>query len=145
MAEKYARERAALRKNSKAILEGSVLYVDPSSTSLGYAISEQGEFVSSGCFDTKGDIGFRLRHMWDCIKSLGEFDVLVIEKIRGSRSHAFLFWSVGMAAACVGKPVCEIPWPMWKVMIDDQYVKGDEIDAIYISRFVLAFSKGEIS
>ena len=144
MAEKYARERQALRKNLHEILTGRVLYVDPSSTSMGFSISEQGEFVRSGCFVTKGSVGARLKYLSDEIKTLGDFDVLVIEKIRGSRSHTFLFWAVGMTAACIGKPICEIPWPAWKVMIDDQYSKTDENDAIYISKFVLAFAKGDI-
>lgn len=144
MAEKYARERKALRKNLHEILAGRVLVVDPSSISMGYAILEKGELVSSGEFQVKGHIGHRLSTMYTMITELGDFDLLAIEKIRGSRSHAYLFWAVGMIVSALKVPVVELPHPMWRVTIDTDYVKGDEVDAIYMSRFVSGFAKGDI-
>jgi hypothetical protein len=147
MAEKYARERNALRKSIHEILTGRVLYIDPASKDLGYAISEEGKVIKSGSIHAKGHIAERLRHMSLGIEELGGgFDVVVVEKVRGPRGHIMLLWSVGAAIAASGAPVSlEIPCPMWFVMKDEEYVKGDETDALYISKFVLAFARGDVT
>ncbi len=147
MAEKYVRERTAIRKVIHEILTGRVLYIDPASKDLGWAISQGGHIVESGSLHAKGHIAQRLNLMGEGIELLtdgGDFDVVVVEKVRGPRGHIMLLWSVGVAIAASGAPVSlEIPCPMWFEAKDEQYMKGDEEDARYIAQWVLGFAKGE--
>ncbi len=119
--------------------------LDPSSTSLGYAIIDNGKLVKSGEIIAKGDIGKRLSYMYQELKLLGSFKGIVLEKVRGPRGHIFLLWSAGMAVAATGASVTiEIPTNLWSLAKDDKYFKGDEADALYMAKFCIQFCKGDL-
>ena len=147
MAEKYPRERKALRKNIGALGNGTVLFIDPASKDAGWAISEGGKVIESGSIHAKGHIAERLEHMSMSIMYLAAikpFDLVVVEKVRGPRGHIMLLWSVGVAIAASGAPISlEVTTNMWSEAKDDYYVKGDEADALYLAKWTLGFARGD--
>jgi hypothetical protein len=128
------------------ILTQRWLSLDPSSTSLGYAIVDNGKIEKSGEIIATGSIGKRLHHMYQELRLLGPFKGIVLEKVRGPRGHIYLLWSAGVAAAAVGAlTTLEIPTKLWSLAKNDQYFKGDEADAIYMAKFCLAYCREEIT
>jgi hypothetical protein len=135
------------RNNAEMILSGSVLAIDPASgasSSPGYAISKEGVMIKSGVLDL-GDphksIQHRLNRLGRELYTIldGKLpDVLAVERIRGSRSHEHLKWSVGVVVGTVPASLfLEVPVSTWRRYCPDNYVKSDQTDAEIILDTVL--------
>lgn len=145
--QKIAKE---LQKYHKEILTGTMLSIDPGSTSPGWALWKLGRLVDSGVIKTKSThkISERLATIHDFMEGLPQADFVAIEKIgmiRGkgrAQAHRYLFWSLGaITAATRTKSLVEIPQSMWFKFRDRTYTKGDEADAILIGRTAIAITK----
>lgn len=150
--------RTACRAHRKAILEGTVLAMDPSSGSFnqkkkeqsypGYALFREGELVESGVVDLNGqelNIWERLRELYDCLENDFDVpDVLIIERIRGRVAHQYLKWSVGIIGTAVRAPVViEMPVSTWRSFAGKDHEKSDENDAIAIGTAAVKLARGE--
>lgn len=133
------------------ILGGTMLAIDPSSGSkdstMGYAFFDQAEMVESGIIkiDHKKPIHERLVEIHDFLfDKFIQPDVLVIEKIRGSRSHPYLFWSVGVAVAA-SRPsfLIEMNAATWHRVAGTDYIKSDQTDAEMIGLTAINMAQGE--
>jgi Holliday junction resolvasome RuvABC endonuclease subunit len=105
---KMGKDRQALAELKNEILKGKMLAIDPSSSSrkskTGFAYFEKGEIVESGTIDIdyKKHISERLDALYDFLRTnYYQPDALVIERIRGSRSHIYLHWAVGISIAAI--------------------------------------------
>lgn len=128
-----------------------VLAIDPASggsSNPGWALFDEGEYVASGEFDIKSKknpIQMRLVEL-QCliVETFGSDlpEVLVIERIRGSHAHHYLFWSIGASiAAAEIEHLLECPVGFWKVVTPTDYEKTDETDAIYIGAAVIKLAQ----
>ena len=142
--------KADVAKIAPQILNGRVLAIDPASggaSNPGWAWFDKGELTASGEMDLtkKKPIQERLKDLLAIVE--GGFnnpppDVLVIEKIRGSRTHHYLFWSIGVTVAGLDTPIIlELPIPCWKAIVPDGYVKSDEDDAKYIGMALMIIAR----
>lgn len=145
--QKIAKE---LQKFHKEILTGTMLSIDPGSTSPGWALWKLGRLVDSGVIKTKSThkIAERLAVIHDYLESLPQADVVLIEKIGQSRgngkiqSHRYLLWSIGaIAGALRCKNTIEIPQTLWFKFRDKDWTKGDEEDSIAIGRTAIAITR----
>jgi len=129
-----------LHKNT--ILTGSVLAIDPASRSLGYAIAEAGEVVEYGSLVAEdAPINIRLQSIVNVLQE-EEYDILVIELIRGSMAHVYLHWAVGAIVSAVQAPILlELPIHAWKAWVGKEYIKGDDTDANAIAETLLALAR----
>ena len=132
---KFRKELTALAPKIKT---GRVLVIDPASQSCGYAILDKLKLVDSGTIVVKGSILKRLGLLYIELRDLGEFEVLVVERIRGARAHAYLKWSVGaIVAGAQAASMIEMPIAFWKAVIDKKtYEKTDENDAKAMAKVV---------
>ena len=139
-------------KSQKEILTGTMLSIDPGSTSPGWALWMSGNLVTSGVIKTKSThkIAERLATIHEFIEGLPQADFLAIEKIgmiRGggkAQAHRYLFWSLGaITAASRTKKIVEIPQNMWFKFRGREYTKGDEEDSILIGRTALEVAKSQ--
>ena len=103
--------RNKVRKLKDKILHGRVVAIDPASGSTsnpGWALFENGVLIDMGTVElnSKLPIQGRLNTMYvvlsECIGHPPP-DVLIMEEIRGSMAHAFLFWACGVIAAAFHK------------------------------------------
>lgn len=135
-----ARFRQALKQHSKAVLNGSMLCVDPASggsSQPGWAYYLGGELQESGVLQLcSGTIQDRLV---DLSHKLGysQFkwhapELLVVEELRGRMVHRYLHWSVGVIVSQLDpEALLEIPVAVWKesAKANPDYEKSDEADA----------------
>jgi hypothetical protein len=127
-----------LKDNKNKILKGTMLAVDPSSGSKdsrpGYALFESGKLVESGTvsIDYRQKIDKRLQDLQDKLEdSHFHPDILIIERIRGMRSHIYLHWAVGVIVATIRSDlVVEMPTSMWRKYVTNDYIKSDAMDAV---------------
>lgn len=139
-----------IRANKDLIQNGVVLAIDPSSggsSPVGWAWAIKGKRESSGILEVSKKLPVA-RRLGELIQLFGEGfcdpkpDVLLIEKIRGSRAHAFLLWAVGATIAMFyDSVIIEIPTNIWKAYAGKGYEKSDEGDAICILESVLLLSQ----
>lgn len=131
-----------------AILDDHLVAIDPGSKNLGWASFQRGKLESSGvvCADPKSPAHVRLRSMYDQLTYLfTPFPKLVaMEKIRGIGSSHVLVWSVGVLQTAIRSSiVVEVPINFWKVLalLDPEYKKSDEADAIKIGQVLVTFAQ----
>jgi hypothetical protein len=138
----------AIEKNIETykdkILGGTVLVIDPASNSVGYAIYVKGKLSLKGTITAKAKtpIWERLFEITSRLPQMN-IDLLAIELVRQPMGHVYLVWSVGAIVAAYGKPTIEIPQRMWKEAVDENYVKTDETDAVYIGKFLMRRATGD--
>jgi len=133
-----------IKGHKKEILEGTMLAIDPSSSSArsdpAWALFHKGKLVESGIIpvDKKQPIYEKLREQFDWIYGMyGEgLDVIAVEKIR--KGHAYLRWSSCLAfLACRAPLVLELSPVTWHNFVGDNYDKSDEQDAITIGECIV--------
>lgn len=130
------------------ILEGSMLAIDPSSRTMGYAFYDSAVLVTSGTLSAPAKMATndRLIMLHDRIQELvpSPPDVMAIEEIRGKMAPYQLHWSVGGTITAVRPPVLiEVPINVWKPVsrLTDWYFKDDEIDARMIGHSLIRLVK----
>jgi len=142
--------RKSLEPIAETILNGRILAIDPASggsSMPGYAWFDKGELQASGeiALAKKKPIQERLKDLLTVLETGFNNpppDILVIEKIRGSRTHHYLFWSIGVTVAGSEAPtILELPIPCWKAVVPDDYEKTDEDDAKYIGQTLIILAK----
>lgn len=142
-------KKKANKLNDK-LLNGRVIAIDPASGSTsmpGWALFEAGELIAMGTIkiNSKLPIQGRLNTMFFALsQGVGHPppDVLVMEEIRGSMAHAFLFWACGtIAAAFSESDLLELPISFWKAVIPEGYEKADDTDAAYIGLAAIELAK----
>lgn len=153
--------QAAIAAHSELIKTGHVLCIDPSvgsSSSLpGFAVYKKGKLVESGLIQV--DLGKPLnKRLFEIRRTLQEDfevpDILILEYIGGYAfgpmrynitAYHSLIKAVGTVLASFNvDTVIEVPPAVWKKYVDDQYVKGDEADAVYIGRYVINSARGTL-
>ncbi len=148
---------ADLERFSGLVLKGRVLSIDPSigstSSMPGWAVYDAGVYIDSGILliNIPNSIPDRLQQLNHEMRQLmlkWKPDVLVYEDIPASRfgggnavAHASLLKAVGAILAVPG-PVGFIGLlPVtWKRFTKENYVKGDEADAIAIGEIAIQLS-----
>lgn len=130
------------------LLTGRVISIDPSScgvSPIGWAVAEHGVITSSGIITcTQGmNIYERLQAIKRVLdKDATQYDVMILERIRGKMAHEHLKWSIGLLLGSVkADHVVEMPIPTWQKYADKDWVKGDEADAIQIYKSTLKLAK----
>lgn len=140
-----------IAENAREMLDYGFLAIDPSSGSEnsqpGYALFVRGRKVKSGTFtiNHKLPIHQRLEALYCHVKALvteNPVVLLSVERIRGRMAHEYLRWAVGVCQAAGGQKVkatVEIPIQAWKPVAKatDDYVKGDESDAVAMGTLLL--------
>jgi len=143
---------AQVRANSDAILNKTILAIDPSSggsSQPGYAIFKAGELVDSGelCIPAKKAIHERLHIMQDMMQNLlpAAADVLAIEDVSYEKfSHVYLKWAVGATiAATKTKVYLLVPLNCWKAISKAMpaYQKTNATDAILIGQTLVLLAR----
>lgn len=134
-----------VHRHAAAILGGTLVAVDPSSTSAGYAVYQNGIMTASGTVKPKSTspVQERLRTMYDSLAVVANApDVVAIEKIRGTHSHEYLKWSIGVSISAVRAPIfIEVPITFWKAVREIGYIKTDEMDARQIGNCLIMLAK----
>ena len=140
--------------NIKGLTMGVVISIDPSigssSSMPGWAVYRAGELVASGVISLPREKSLvtRLKALANNMRMLYRKylpDVLVYEEIPAQRhgmgnaeAHASLLKAVGVILSIEGPEAAVGIYPVsWKGMVSEQYVKGDEADAIEIGRIVI--------
>jgi len=121
-----------------------MLAVDPGSKTAGWALFEKGVLVDSGQFKASSSMPIhrRLQVLYDKFTEHQAPDVISIERLRGSMSHAYLFWAVGIAVTAVRAPIMlEVPINVWKATVPKDYVKTDQADAESIGEAVVMIAR----
>lgn len=135
--------QASLRPHKRAILEGTLLSIDPGSISLGWAWFMRGEMVISGEYKAPRTMPphKRLTMIMDQLAQWTNPDVMAIEKM--FRYNASLVWACG-GAIITARPdsLIETPIRVWKALADDSYEKNDQADAELIGKAVIHFARG---
>jgi hypothetical protein len=133
-----------IKENADTILVGTVLCIDPASNSVGYAIYKKGKFIDGGkvVARAKAPIYERLEEIARKLPQVTP-DVLIIELVRSSTGHIYMCWAVGAIIAHYGVSTIELPHRLWKNIIDDKYVKDDDVDARYMGKYVIEIAKGK--
>lgn len=144
----------SLREYRDLILKGKLLAIDPSTGSTsslpGYAIYEAGVLVESGLIQVSVAEASNKR-LYEINRTLREEfeipDVLVIEHISEiafgvlkfkPKAFCGLHRGVGAILSAFNvDPVIAVPPRIWKKTVDENYVKSDESDAVYIGRHVI--------
>lgn len=138
-----------IRATIKPLLEGVVCCFDPSigstSSMPGWAVSRAGVIFASGIFEIPAHetIPQRLNRLHGHVRKLYNLhspDVCVYEQIPALRQgggnawgHASLLKALGVILSVPGPADYVAIFPMsWKSLARDEYVKGDEADAIEI-------------
>lgn len=138
MPRKIKKPWAVPTATQQAINEGTMLAIDPASggsSQAGWALFKGGVLVNAGVIDVeKGNIGHRLRQTYSALVE-DTVDVLAIERLRGSRCHVYLLWSVGVIVAAVEHiHLVEVPVPKWRAYAKatGTWTKSDDQDAVMI-------------
>ena len=131
---------------SKLKVGDTIISIDPSSTSLGYAIfeltTEGWAKIDSGAIKAKGAINERLHSLSVELGVWIRPSAVFVELIGGSTGHKYLVWSVGMVATTFPYcPLVEVQTGLWKKFVDKNYSKSDENDAIAIGNCAIEISK----
>lgn len=135
-----------VKGSAKAILEGTLLSIDPSSGSRnsqpGYSLWNQGRLVDSGIINVplKSDLNRRLFYLADCLRSsFSAPTVLATENIppfmSGKGFHKSILSlqrAVGVIMSIWDVPLIEVAPASWRSKIPELYNKNDEADAIMI-------------
>jgi hypothetical protein len=128
----------SLRPHKSKILSGTVLAIDPSSISLGWAWFQQGILIMNGEYKAPANqsANKRLVKLMTELQQWTGADVLVVEKM--FRYNAPLIWSVGASVVTV-KPeaLIEMPIRVWQAYCSDEYVKSDAEDAKLIGETLI--------
>ena len=130
--------------NLDAILKGKFIAIDPASRTGGYAVYQSGVLIESGTIvlDKNKDAIDRLMELGEILLDDDEYDLMAIERIRGSMAHTFLKFSIGAYVVGIGAPVnIEVPINAWKKVTPPDYVKSDENDAIMIGKTLVVLAK----
>lgn len=145
-----AKFRKKASKSLDKLLTGRVVAIDPASGSTsmpGWALFEAGELVAMGTIkvNPKLPIQGRLNMMFYALsEGVGHPipDVVVMEEIRGSMAHAFLFWACGVIAAAFSESdLIELPISFWKAILPEGYEKADDTDAAYIGLAAITLAR----
>ncbi len=133
----------SIQKYADAILNGYFVAIDPASKEAGYAVFKDGELISNGEIIAEGGISERLRIMIESLDEFPEPQVVAVEMVGGQMmSHKYLIWSCGALVGTLNAPTTiEIPVPMWKKWIDENYTKTNINDALYIGKCVIEIAK----
>ncbi len=161
MSKKLGKSKAVeyIEKCAHDIQDGVMLCIDPSvgssSSMPGYAIYENSALVDAGILEITSagqQVPYRLRELSEILRTefKGPWDVVVIEDIppmRGGpfanvKGHASLLKSCGAIIAATSSPhIVEMHPTVWRRYIDDEYVKSDHMDAIYIGKAALGMAQ----
>lgn len=140
--------------NLKLILEGTMLSVDPSvgssSSQPGWALYMGGNLVSSGVLEIEvgTPLHYRLQTLAREMRKLYKLydpDVLAFEDIPSQRygggnaeAHASLLKAVGVILSIPGpRGYIRLKPMVWKRLVRDTYVKGDQEDAEEMGRITV--------
>jgi len=136
--------------NKKKVLYGTILSIDPSSGSKnskpGYAWFEGGQLTDSGVLqvDHRHSVDKRLQNIYDQLAAIPTPDVMIVERIRGVRSHIFLHWAVGAVLAAVRcECTFEMPTSMWRKYAGKYHIKSDAMDAIAMGAAAITIAETE--
>jgi hypothetical protein len=146
--DKFKKEVAA---NKDAILNGTILTIDPASIRLGYAVAKKGVVVTQGTIelDQKATIQQRLQDIVSTLQEDDKYDMLGIEMIRGQMAHVYLKMACGAVIGSVKAPVCiEVPILVWQAFAMDYFdcdkvkdykenYKSDDTDARMIAETLI--------
>lgn len=133
---RYVKFYKSISYHADIITTGTLLAIDPSSgggSNPGYAIFKQGKLIEKGeiKIPSKLKIDIRLRLLYAKLSKLCEDppDVLAIEEIRGTMSHVFLLWAVGVTLSAISCAVFfEVPINVWKALVKAGEIPGYEKD-----------------
>jgi hypothetical protein len=137
--------QASLRPHKRAILEGTLLSIDPGSISLGWAWFMKGEMVISGEYKSPRTVPphKRLPMIMDQLAQWTNPDIMAIELL--FKLNHSLLWAAG-AAISTARPdsLISVGVRLWKATAekDPNYFKSDEWDAIMIGRTVIETARG---
>lgn len=145
----YVDFRNQMKAARKLIMNGTVVAIDPSSKSPGFAIFHKGQLECSGviAIPKTQTIYERLQTLHQKINTIvpDPPDAFLIEQLRGQHfSHQFLTWSVGASIAAARTAVClEVPLNWWKSLakVTPEYEKSDQSDAEMIGMSVIKWCK----
>ncbi len=138
-------------KHAHLVLNGTVLAIDPASgassaCAAAYFLKGEMQWCATVPVESKAPVGTRLRQLFANLSRTVAVDVLVIERIRGTRAHTYLHWSVGVAVASVRHTVLlEMPVSSWHKHVrfnSSDYEKSDKNDATAIGRTLIHLAKG---
>lgn len=135
--------QASLRPHKRAILEGTMLAIDPASISLGWAWFEAGQLIISGEYKAPRTHPphKRLSHLMEQLVQWTKPDLMVVEKL--FKYNASLVWSVGATIVTVmPEAMIECPIRVWRALAADDYEKSDQADAEMIGKAVIHFARG---
>jgi hypothetical protein len=133
----HLKQANKILKHADKILGGTIISIDPSSKSMGWAVYTNGELVKAGVAKGEGSIGERLQQIYEMLPNT-EPDLIITELVRSSTGHIYLSWSNGTVLARYGpEDVLEISTNLWKKAIDDSYYKSDVMDAKFLGLFAI--------
>lgn len=122
--------------NRDIILTGTVLAIDPGTTSPGFAVFEGGKLLLKGVLkiNTKRPAFERIQELYGLVASITVTppDVVAVEKVPKAAAHVFLLYGVGATIAAARTPrVIDVDIPVWKALAkaDPDYIKTDANDA----------------
>ena len=144
------------KMHKKKILEGKFLSIDPSSGAIGadgkaseagWAVFENGRLTTSGTIDINesGAKQNRLRNLLEIIQRefTDEYDLLVLELIKGWRAQQSLIQSTGVVIAGINSEATfEINVTSWQAIARrlGTWEKSDEGDAVHIGAAAIAWA-----
>lgn len=135
--------QASLRPHKRAILEGTMLAVDPASISMGWAWFEAGQLIISGEYKAPRSHPphKRLQSLMEQLVQWTKPNIMAVEKL--FKYNSSLVWSVGAAIVTIQpEDMVEVPIRIWKTLADDTYEKTDQADAELIGKAVIYFARG---
>ena len=133
-------------ENREELLNSYWITVDPGSHASGYCLMRGTTVIDNNEFKAKASdpIHKRLIHIYKFyseafgLRDTPQIKLLLIEKIRGSRTHAFLPFSIGtVIAACSSTDMIECPTKVWHTLRSKDYVKTDKLDAYLMAQVVV--------
>ena len=147
MADHRSKCEAQVRANLKNAQQGTMLCIDPGSTTMGWSMWIAGQLVGSGSIDNNHRVlNVRLKKLGEEMRTRfpNEVDLLVVEYIAPPnkktvmRSYLRLIKSIGTIFGTVKWKYCiEVHPTVWQEYTDEGWTKGDKKDAEYIGKCVL--------
>ena len=151
---KQSRAYIQASENLHGLTDGLVVSIDPSigsnSSMPGWAVYRASKYVESGTFkmNPRDSVPDRLRTLHNYVRKLYiqyPPDVLVYEEIPSMRqgggnaeAHASLLKALGAILSVPGPDGYVGIMPIsWKKMVREDYIKGDERDAVEIGHIVI--------
>lgn len=145
----------SIKPLAKLIQTGRILCIDPSTGSQssmpGFAVYQAGILVEYGTIEVDHRLNRSLR-LYEISRTIREdfsppADILIVEYIPpmsykggGMNSIAIMALQKALGAIIGALPfgnLIEVPAAAWKTAKDDNYIKTDAIDAVYIGKYVL--------